>query len=95
MAGQHPDKDIRKAIAHAVAKGWTLHKAKGHAWGILRCPENDAACRCGEFCQISVWSTPRSPTNEARRIRRLVDGCMFAPAHQGQGRSQDQGKRAK
>lgn len=76
---RHPDKDIRKAVAYAVSKGWKVEKARRHAWGILKCPMNNEICRCGEFCQFSVWSTPRSPTNEARRIRRLVDGCIYAP----------------
>lgn len=31
-----------------------------------------------QFCQISVWSTPRVPENEARKIRRAVDGCVYA-----------------
>jgi len=77
QAEKHPDKDIRKAIDYAVSKGWKVQKAKGHAWGILKCSKNDADCRCGEFCQFSVWSTPRSATNEANRIRRLVDGCVY------------------
>ena len=60
----------------AEAEGRTWIKAKGHAWGRLRRPFNDPACRCGEFRQQSVWSTPRDPDSHARAIRRIVEGCL-------------------
>lgn len=41
----------------------------------MKCPYNDKECRCGEFCRASIWSTPKSPTNHARQIRRVVDNC--------------------
>jgi hypothetical protein len=41
----------------------------------MYCPGNDSACRGGEFCIASIWSTPRNPTKHARQIRRVVDGC--------------------
>lgn len=78
IKGDHPDDDIQRAIDHALARKWTLHQATGHAWGILRCPDNSSDCRCGEFCQISVWSTPKVPRNHANHIRRVVDRCIFA-----------------
>jgi hypothetical protein len=46
-----------------------------HGWGKMYCPHNDPDCRCGEFCITVIWSTPRSPENHARQIRRVVDGC--------------------
>lgn len=72
---RHPDDDIEAAIRHAEKHGWTCLKARGHAWGLLRCPWNDRECRCGEFCQQSIWSTPRNPANHARQLRRIVDRC--------------------
>jgi len=75
---RHPKKEIEDAILYAESRGWTCLKGHGHCWGLLRCPNNEADCRCGEFCQISVWSTPRVPENEARKIRRAVDGCVYA-----------------
>lgn len=80
MRPRHPDKEVELAILHAEATGWTCMKrdGKGHCWGILRCPHNDAKCRCGEFCQLSVWSTPRNGGNHARQIVRRVDGCIHA-----------------
>ncbi|KAA0572574.1 hypothetical protein FZ029_23065 [Azospirillum sp. Sh1] len=75
---RHPKKEIEEAVLYAEHRGWTWQKGHGHCWGLLRCPENEADCRCGEFCQISVWSTPRVPENEARKIRRAVDGCVYA-----------------
>jgi hypothetical protein len=35
-------------------------------------------CRCGEFCITSIWSTPKSPFNHARSLRRVVDKCTGA-----------------
>jgi len=74
----HTDKDIEAAIDRAERQNWSFKKASGHAWGLIRCPHNDRQCRNGQFCQISIWSTPRNPGNEARRIRRQVDKCIHA-----------------
>lgn len=74
---RHPNKEIRAAIEYASAKGWGVKPASGHAWGVLQCPNNDKECRCGEFCRMSVWSTPRNPESFANRIRQKIDGCIF------------------
>jgi hypothetical protein len=73
----HPNKDIEKAIRHAEDNGWRVKEStgRGHAWGSLYCPYNDAECRCGEFCITSIWSTPKSPDNHSRQLRRVVDNC--------------------
>ena len=63
------------AIQHAEQAGWTVEQVRGHPWGRMKCPRNNENCRCGEFCIASIWSTPRNPTNHARQIRRIVDGC--------------------
>lgn len=76
MKLRHPDKEIQAAVEHALGKGWNLVKGRGHAWGILRCPHNDKDCRCGEFCQMSVWSTPKNPRRFARQIVQKIDGCI-------------------
>jgi hypothetical protein len=80
----HPDKTIEEAIRHAEGHGWSWIKASGHAWGILRCPWNDEACRCGEFCQVSIWSTPRNAEAHARQIRRAVDKCIHLGGGDGE-----------
>jgi hypothetical protein len=67
---RHPNKEIEAAVAYALARGWTLVAAHGHAWGILRCPHGQ---RGG--CAISVHSTPRVPQNHADQVRRNVDRC--------------------
>jgi hypothetical protein len=80
---RHPIKEIEAALAHAEARGWRVVSARGHAWARLYCPWNDADCRCGEFCVVSVWSTPRNAVAHARQIRRVVDGCTGgAPARE-------------
>jgi len=73
---KHPDKDVRAAIEMAVSKGWRFEEGNGHAFGKLFCPWNDQACRCGAFCVLSVYSTPRNPQGHARTIRRKVLGCI-------------------
>jgi hypothetical protein len=41
------------------------------------CPYNDKTCRCGEFCVVSIWSTPGSAGNHAKQVRRVVDNCRI------------------
>jgi hypothetical protein len=41
----------------------------------MYCPYNDEECRCGEFCVVSIWSTPRNAGNHARALKRVVDNC--------------------
>lgn len=71
----HPSKEIEHALRYAEAHGWRIEVDGSHAWGRIYCPYNDEECRCGEFCITSVWSTPRSPENHARALKRVVDHC--------------------
>ncbi|WP_244652988.1 hypothetical protein [Pseudomonas syringae] len=71
----HPGKEIEEALKFAEAQGWRVVTGGHHAWGRIYCPYNDAECRCGEFCITSVWSTPKSPGNHARALRRVVSNC--------------------
>jgi hypothetical protein len=73
---RHPSKEIEKALAYAETQGWRVLPLSGHAWGKIQCPWNDTDCRCGTFCQVSVWSTPRVPEHMANNVRRAVDGCI-------------------
>lgn len=77
MARRHPNKEVRIALEYAESRGWRVESSGGssHAWGRIYCPYNNPACRCGEFCKQSIWSTPRNPGNYAKIIRRLVDNC--------------------
>lgn len=76
MRRRHPNKEVEKVLRYAESNGWQVFKRDGHAWGSMRCPQNDADCRCGQFCQMSIWSTPRNPGNHARQLKRKVDGCI-------------------
>ncbi|NDW01084.1 hypothetical protein [Salipiger sp. PrR002] len=73
---KHTSKEIEAVIQELEALGWALVEGKGHAWGILRCPANDKECRCGEFCQMSVWSTPKNPQQFAKKIRQKALACV-------------------
>ena len=75
---KHPHKDINDAVNYAVENGWEIIEtgSSSHAWGRLKCPYNDLDYRCGKFCLKSIWSTPKSPPNHAKQIRRIVNGCI-------------------
>lgn len=72
MRDRHPNKEIEGALQYAESLGWEVKKAgkSSHAWGRVYCPHGGR-----EGCLFSVWSTPRSPQNHARQIRRNVDNC--------------------
>lgn len=70
MSDRHKDKDIQAAVEYAQLRGWRLFVGGSHAWGFLNCPHEER-----DGCRISIWSTPRNPTNFARRIVRTVDAC--------------------
>jgi hypothetical protein len=72
---RHSSKDIEEALRHAERAGWRVEVGGSHAWGRIFCPYDDSACRCGEFCITSIWSTPKNPGNFARKIKRVVDNC--------------------
>lgn len=74
---KHTSKEIRAAIDYAKSKGWRVEDCKGHAWGKILCPNNDKDCRCGEFCSMSIWSTPKRPESFANGIKQKVDGCIY------------------
>jgi len=92
MKLRHPDKEIQAAVEHALDKGWSLIKGRGHAWGMLRCPHNDTDCRCGEFCQMSVWSTPKNPGRFARQILQKIDDCIYDETVAQLGKMNDEEK---
>jgi len=71
----HPKRDVERALRHAESQGWRIECGGSHAWGKLYCPYNQDDCRCGEFCIACIWSTPKSPSNHARALRRVVDNC--------------------
>ena len=71
---RHPKKEVEAALAELEDAGWTVApNASGHRWGVARCAESS---RSG--CQVSIWSTPRSPDNHARQLRRVRDRCIHA-----------------
>lgn len=73
---RHPSKEIEAVLRELEGLKWTVEPATGHAWGLVRCSENSAECRCGEFCQMSVWSTPKNPQQFAKRLRQKALACV-------------------
>lgn len=72
---RHTSKEIEAVLRELEAFGWVVVEGRGHAWGLLRCPANSKDCRCGEFCQMSVWSTPRDPERHAEKLRQKALAC--------------------
>lgn len=76
---KHPNPHIESALKYAEDNNWEVTKtsSSSHAWGRMKCPNNDRCCRNGNYCINSIWSTPRTPENHARDIRKIVDKCIF------------------
>lgn len=74
---RHPKKDVEKALQQLEVLGWVVveRSGRGHAWGLVRCPTPDAACRGGTFCQMTVNSTPENPQNHAAKLLDKAAGC--------------------
>jgi hypothetical protein len=74
---RHSKKEVEKVLEELEALGWTVVKrnGKGHAWGLLRCPKPTEDCRCGKFCQMSIWSTPKNADKHAADLRRKALAC--------------------
>lgn len=73
----HPKKDVEAALRYAERNGWHVETGGAHAWGKIYCPYTDRDCRCGEFCIVSVWGTPKNAVNHARALIRVVDNCCM------------------
>lgn len=77
MRNKHPHKDVEETLIYLESKGWSIEpRAGGHTWGIARCPYNDGECRDGKYCQMSIWSTPKNPTNFAKLLKQKADKCV-------------------
>ncbi|MGB4246072.1 MAG: hypothetical protein WBJ75_00030 [Pseudohongiellaceae bacterium] len=73
---KHPKKEIEQALTYVEMHGWRVVHGASHGWGRMYCPWNDRACRCGDYCAYSIWSTPRNAYSHARVLRRVVDNCV-------------------
>lgn len=69
---------MESALRMAEKHGWRVEVGGSHAWGRMYCPYNRDDCRCGEFCIVSIWSTPRDSASHARAIQRVVRNCRFS-----------------
>ncbi len=77
MAKKHPNKEIQEVIEYPIKNGWEIKESSGHAWGKMYCPYNDSNCRLGNYCIISIWSTPKKSYSHAQQIKRVVDKCIY------------------
>jgi hypothetical protein len=61
---KHPKKEVNDALDYADKQGLKVERTSaGHKWGRI-------GCSCG--ASVPIWSTPRSPHNHGRRLRRWV-----------------------
>jgi hypothetical protein len=62
---KHPKKEVNEALDYADRLGLLVERTSaGHKWGRVVCSE-------GEW--VAVWSTPRSPFDHGRRLRKWAD----------------------
>jgi hypothetical protein len=87
----HVKKEIEGALRYAESLGWRVEARQGgHCWGRMYCPYNDEQCRCGSYCVVSIWSTPKDSDNHAKDLRRVVDNCARQKAElEGQKKTPD------
>jgi hypothetical protein len=71
MRKRHPNKHIEEAVQYAESLGWRFEKSNGHNWGFLLCPQYGQ----GDGHDIPIYSTPKSPEDAAKRIRRRAERC--------------------
>lgn len=77
MRSRHPKKDVEKVLCELEALGWTVDvRGGGHAWGLLRCPENAKDCRDSKYCQMTINSTPQNPSSHAAKLRQKALACI-------------------
>lgn len=69
---KHPNKEIEKAIQYAEKRGWEYRESgnSSHTWGKLHCPLHTR-----EGHHMSIYTTPKNPTNYAKLIYQRVDKC--------------------
>ncbi len=74
---KHSKKEVESVLKYAEEQGWTIKPSKnnGHAWGKILCPKQSDECRCGMHCITSIWSTPKSASSFAIRVKRIIDNC--------------------
>lgn len=60
--------EVSAVVLKAMAAGWRV-RAFGHAVKLF-CP-----CRVPDHGMFSISGSPQSPSNEARRVRRMLSKC--------------------
>lgn len=71
MRRRHPKPEVEEALMFAEEHAWVVrYTAAGHKWGDMRCVESSR-----EGCLESIWSTPKSPGNHAKRLKARVRNC--------------------
>ncbi|MDC9607160.1 hypothetical protein WDV76_03880 [Xenorhabdus griffiniae] len=65
---------MNDAIAYALSKGWRWEKrGDGHTFGYLYCTADSGGKHEEIKCMVAVFSTPKNPTNHAKKIRKTID----------------------
>lgn len=84
---RHPKKEVERVLRELEQLGWAIveRPGKGHAWGLLRCPKPSDDCRCGQYCQMTISSTPQNPGNHAAKLRQKALGCTEIEKEDGDG----------
>ncbi len=89
---KHPNKEIQSAIEYAKSKAFTVEQGGSHCWGQMYCPaeRTHLDCQGGAHCITSILSTPKNPENHAKRLRKIVDRCIFFGSSKDEGNNNDE-----
>lgn len=71
----HQNKEINKQFQIAQRLDWVISDIRSHNGYRVKCPEGK--------CTERISSTPRSPENEAMRLKRTIESCNHTPKVQG------------
>lgn len=77
---KHKIKEIEDVLQYAQTNGWIIevhNRSKSHAWGVMKCLQNNTSCWNGIYCTTSIWSTPKNPQNHAKQLKKIVDKCIY------------------
>lgn len=82
---RHPKKEIEDVLVVLENLGWRIElRGTSHTWGLLKCPKNSSDCRCGQYCQMSIFSTPKNPSTHAAKLKQKAMGCTMPPEEENQ-----------
>ena len=76
MRRRHPKKEVEEALTAILEDPWwrlEQPRKTGHVWGVLKCGHGRGGC------MRSVFGTPASPSEYARKLEDWAGTCRHRP----------------